>query len=116
MTSRNNDTLFVRTLINNINVGINVAQLGRIVKINGTQADVQPLAHNFADDSKRGLLLSVYMTRTVREAKTAPKVGDAVIVLFLDRSLENWTGDGGDFKLDSGRMHDVNDAVIVGCF
>ena len=120
MAARNYDTQFINSLINNMQVKINVAQLGRIVTLNGNKADVQPLAHDLKSDQKRAMLLDVPITRNITDAIKAAedtlKVGDAVIVVFLDRSMENWTGDSGDFSLDSGRMHDLNDAVIVGVF
>ncbi|WP_155286037.1 Gp138 family membrane-puncturing spike protein [Lacticaseibacillus zhaodongensis] len=120
MAARNYDTQFIKSLMQNLNVGINVSQLGRIVNLNGNTADVQPLAHDLKTDNKRAMLLDVPITRNVTDAIKAAedtlKVGDAVIVVFLDRSMENWTGGAGDFSLDSGRMHDLNDAVIVGVF
>lgn len=39
--------------------------------------------------------------------------GAVVLVLFLDRSMENWSkADNREFSLANKRMHDVNDAVI----
>lgn len=120
MAARNYDTQFIKSFINNLQVMTNVAQLGRIVNLNGNKADVQPLAHDLKTDQKRAMWLDVPIPRSITDAITAAddtlKAGDAVIVVFLDRSMENWAGGSGDFSLDSGRMHDLNDAVIVGVF
>lgn len=120
MTARNYDVQFVNNLINNLLVLVSVAQLGRITSLNGNKADVQPLAHNYKDDKKRALLLDVPIPRSILEplehAEKPVKVGDPCIVVFLDRSMENWSGGSGDFPLDSPRMHSLNDAVIVGVF
>ena len=43
MSIRNADVKFVNRLVNNIGVGINVAQLGRVTKIEGHKANVQPM-------------------------------------------------------------------------
>jgi len=45
--------------------------------------------------------------------KPALKAGDAVMVLCADREIKN-TLSGKLSSPDSGRMHDLNDAVIVG--
>ena len=43
-------------------------------------------------------------------------VGSVVGVVFLDRSLVNWDGTANEFKLDSERMHNLNDAVVMEVF
>lgn len=41
------------------------------------------------------------------------QVGDVVVVVFEDRDTSNAKGDSV-YKIDSKRMHDANDGVIVG--
>ena len=111
MKQRDQDLLFIKQLVNNINVGINVAQLCRVYRLEEdlSKADVQPLAKN-ANGSKRAPLLNVPVGMA---AKNYVHVGGVVLVNFLDRSLGNWDGSGKCFSLENKRMHNVNDAVIV---
>lgn len=109
---RDNDVLFVKSLMNNIAVKTNVAQLCRVTRIvtdDGSKIDAQPLPLNRNGD-KRALLVNVHVGRLLRSEL---KVGDVVVVIFIDRSLENWDGTNRDFVLTSGRMHDVNDAFVI---
>ncbi|ASN59841.1 ABC transporter substrate-binding protein [Latilactobacillus curvatus] len=112
MAKRNNDVEFVKNLIKNVSIRTNVAQLGRVISYaneNHSKVNVQPLALN-KSGTKRGMLLNVHIGRLLREVV---QVGDVVVILFMDRSLENWNGSNSDFVLTSERMHDVNDAFIV---
>lgn len=113
MSKRDNDVDFVKRLSQNIAVNIHVAQLCRVTQIvdpDGSKVNAQPMALNFSDGSKRGMLLNVHVGRLLR---SEIKVGDVVVVMFLDRSQENWNGTNRDFVLTSKRMHDVNDAFVV---
>lgn len=114
MVLRDNDTKFVRQLVNNINANLHVCQLAKVTALNDdhTRASVQPLALN-ATGTKRALLMNVVVGRS---AQTFIDVGSVVGVVFLDRSLVNWDGTANEFKLDSMRMHNLNDAVIVEVF
>ncbi|KRL81814.1 hypothetical protein FC36_GL001409 [Ligilactobacillus equi DSM 15833 = JCM 10991] len=89
-----------------------MAQLARVTYLNEnkTQANVQPMALNYKDDSKRSLLINVPVGKT---CQNFIGINSVVLVTFLDRSISNWDGTNKDFKLDSKRMHDLNDAVIT---
>ncbi|MHA3065658.1 Gp138 family membrane-puncturing spike protein [Lacticaseibacillus saniviri] len=123
-TNRDEFTEFFREFATQLAINFNVAQLARVVSLNGdrSKADVQPMVLN-QSGSKRGMLLNVPVTRHLQQKIRLEgessyldqiKKGDVAIVVFLDRSIENWSGGNGDFKLGSLRMHNVNDAVIVG--
>lgn len=47
------------------------------------------------------------------EARKTMKVGATVAVVFNNRDLDNFTG-SGKFLKSSERMHDINDAIVVG--
>ncbi|MBD5789384.1 ABC transporter substrate-binding protein [Ligilactobacillus salivarius] len=110
MPVRNNDTIFIKELISNINANLHVAQLGRVVFINEdkTRVNVQPLVRNYSG-SKRALLMNVPVGKS---AQQFIRIGSVVGVIFLDRSMENWDKTNSDFALTSKRMHDLNDALI----
>ena len=110
MPVRNNDTIFIKELISNINANLHVAQLGRVVFINEdkTRVNVQPLVRNYSG-SKRALLMNVPVGKS---AQQFIRIGSVVGVIFLDRSMENWYKTNSDFALTSKRMHDLNDALI----
>ena len=108
---RDQDIRFVKTLMNNINANLHVAQLARVYKLNDdcSRADVQPLALD-ASGKKRAPLINVPVGMVARSYISE---GAVVLVLFLDRSMENWNKAGNEeFSLANKRMHDVNDAVI----
>lgn len=108
---RDQDIKFLKILQNNINANLHVAQLARVYKLNSdrSRADVQPLALN-ASGKKRAPLINVPVGLI---AQNYISEGAVVLVLFLDRSMENWSkADNKEFSLANKRMHDVNDAVI----
>ncbi|KRO15907.1 Gp138 family membrane-puncturing spike protein [Lacticaseibacillus saniviri] len=123
-TNRDNDIKFFREFATQLAISINVAQLGRVVSVSADKkkADIQPMALN-QSGSKRGMLLNVAVARHLQQKIRLEgessyldqiKKGDVAIVVFLDRSVENWGGGNSDFTLGSLRMHNVNDAVVVG--
>ncbi|MBB1078973.1 ABC transporter substrate-binding protein [Limosilactobacillus sp. STM2_1] len=108
---RDQDIRFLKTLINNINANLHVAQLARVYKLTDdhSRADVQPLALD-ASGKKRAPLINVPVGMV---AQGYISEGSVVLVMFLDRSMENWSkADNQEFSLANKRMHDVNDAVI----
>ena len=88
MVLRDNDTKFVRQLVNNINANLHVCHLAKVTALNDdrTRASVQPLALN-ASGTKRALLMNVVVGKS---AQMFIDVGSVVGVVFLDRSLVNW--------------------------
>lgn len=109
---RNNDTNFFLNLIPAyVNANLNVAQIGKIVTISQDKktVDIQPLPLT-ENGNARPLLKNVYVGRTLQQII---KVGDVGIVLFLDRSIQNWDGSNRQFSLNSTRMHSVNDAFLI---
>lgn len=112
MSTRDNDTKFIKSLEQRMSVQTNVAQLCRIVsfpKEDHSKVNVQPLPRN-QSGTKRAMLLNVHVGRLLRNEL---KIGDVVVVLFLDRSIENWDGTNRDFILSSTRTHNVNDAFVI---
>lgn len=41
------------------------------------------------------------------------KVGDTVLLVFSDRSIESWSESGGQVNPDDNRMHNINDAIAI---
>ena len=111
MQKRNNDIRFVDDLINNIGIDINVAQLCSVVSIDKDKKklNAQPLALD-EKGNKRGMLLNVNVGRLlINEVK----VGDVVVVIFLDRSSVNFDGTNSFYKLDNKRTHQINDSFVI---
>lgn len=123
---------FFQTYKNEIMGELSSAMRCKIVKVNSDKTyDVQPLAL-YADGTKRPQLLGLsacyipikikyhddigdahsyspfYAEMTINYA-----VGDVVMVIFEDRDTSNAKGSSA-YKIDSERMHDKNDGVIVG--
>lgn len=130
--SRNYIHEFMDQFKNDVMSDIHSAIRCKIVKVNADKTyDVQPLAL-FSDGTKRPQLLSLQASFIPIKIKYhddignshdfSPfyaemiinyQVGDVVIVVFEDRDTSNAKGNDV-FKIDSERMHDANDGVIIG--
>lgn len=130
--SRNYIREFMDQFKNDVMSDIHSAIRCKIVKVNVDKTyDVQPLAL-FSDGTKRPQLLSLQASFIPIKIKYhddignshdfSPfyaemiinyQVGDVVIVVFEDRDTSNAKGNDV-FKIDSERMHDANDGVIIG--
>lgn len=109
---RDQDVQAIKNIMHNTITKINVAQLCRIVNFvddDHSRINAQPLPRT-QSGNKRGMLLNVHVGRLLRPEL---KIGDVVVVQFLDRSIENWDRTNKDFILSSTRMHSVNDAFVV---
>lgn len=98
------DTLLPYFLVN-----ANCITIGEVKSIDkGTPwlADVQP-GPKQSDGNSRAMLGGCLV------AVPDVKRGDYVVVGFVDRDIDNFTG-SGQFELASRRMHSVNDGVILG--
>ena len=117
---------YQQTISNEIYKSLHVAQRCKITKVNSNKTfDIQPLAL-YSDGTKRSKLTNVPALFTPLkikyddngEEKCASliadyKVGDIVEVVFDDRDTANFSG-SKSYALTSSRMHNLNDAVIVG--
>lgn len=130
--SRNYIREFMDQFKNDVMSDIHSAIRCKIVKVNADKTyDVQPLAL-FSDGAKRPQLLSLQasfipikikyhddigdshdFSPFYAEMTINYQVGDVVIVVFEDRDTSNAKGNNV-FKIDSERMHDANDGVIIG--
>ncbi|MGP3640357.1 hypothetical protein [Lentilactobacillus hilgardii] len=130
--SRNYIHEFMNQFKNDVMSDIHSAIRCKIVKVNADKTyDVQPLAL-FSDGTKRPQLLSLQASFIPIKIKYhddignshdfSPfyaemiinyQVGDVVIVVFEDQDTSNAKGNDV-FKIDSERMHDANDGVIIG--
>lgn len=106
---KNYDTRFFRNLEKKINKELSVMQLCRVVSTSGNKADVQPLALK-SDNSKRALILNALI---LNHCQDNLGVGKTVLVGFCDRDIDNFR-DASDYSLSSDRMHNQNDAIILG--
>lgn len=118
-----------------IKAEIECAQIAKVIKYNAKKhvADIQPLAKT-SDGQASAQYLDVPVAAScylfdefIDQSKTAlekggfklPKKkllrkGAVVVTVVLDRDNDNWKGAGGTYLPDTGRLHDANDAVIVG--
>lgn len=126
MAEKNFMRKYQRTISNEICKSLHVAQRCKITKANKDKTfDIQPLAL-YSDGSKRSKLINVSALFTPLKIKYDDngatkyasliadyKVGDIVEVVFDDRDTANFSG-SKSYALTSSRMHNLNDAVIVG--
>lgn len=120
MTDKNkNANFFMDHLMPYFLSSVNCFQVAKVVKIDGNEADCQPLTLQ-SDGDKRAMLIScpilasaMYYPKSTNGAKlTKLKKGDKVLIGFHDRDLDNYTGK--EFKLASRRMHSLNDGIVLG--
>lgn len=126
MAEKNFMRKYQQTISNEIYKSLHVAQRCKITKANSNNTfDIQPLAL-YSDGTKRSKLINVPALFTPLKIKYDDngtekyasliadyKVGDIVEVVFDDRDTANFSG-SKNYALTSSRMHNLNDAVIVG--
>lgn len=109
---------------------INCISIGRIAHYNHAKhtCDVQLLPREL-DGSKVAMITDVIVPRSLysqdafnrRIAEKLSikynkllKVGSVVTIGFFDRELDNFHGDGRTYKVETDRMHSLNDATLLG--
>lgn len=126
MAEKNFMRKYQQTISNEIYKSLHVAQRCKITKVNSNNTfDIQPLAL-YSDGTKRSKLINVPALFTPLKIKYDDngkesyasliadyKVGDIVEVVFDDRDTANFSG-SKSYALTSSRMHNLNDAIIVG--
>lgn len=126
MAEKNFMRKYQQTISNEIYKSLHVAQRCKITKANSNNTfDIQPLAL-YSDGTKRSKLINVPALFTPLKIKYDDngtekyasliadyKVGDIVEVVFDDRDTANFSG-SKSYALTSSRMHNLNDAVIIG--
>jgi len=91
---------------------------GRIVAVDGRQADVQPIPADYLDGAAEALpvipdvpVLSLYAGGA--EVIAPPAVGDRVTLLVCSRPVARYRDDGSEGDPQSYRTHDLSDAVAL---
>lgn len=109
---------FFSNLVGGMSNQINGAMVGRIERFNASEmkADILPLIKD-SDGSQLGLLIEVpvSMLRAGGFVIRPPyKKGDIVLVVFVDRDMDNFLLSGKPSMPNSTRKHSLDDAVVVG--
>lgn len=112
------------------NYEINVANFATVISYDKAKhtADVQPQVDDAGGQDDVGIindcpvLYQCYAIDELREElgksaaqRTTMKTGATVYIVFNDRDLDNFNGNGKYTKA-SDRTHDINDAVVVGVY
>lgn len=100
---------------------VRVAMPGEVTKYDAAtqKAEVQPLLKHPLPDGKSESLpvitdVPVIWPRAGKALLSFPlSKGDGVLLVFTDRSLDEWTSDGGQVCPEDPRTHDLNDAVAI---
>jgi hypothetical protein len=97
----------------------NVAEMAEVLSYSGGEADVTPLIDDSGGADEVGVInacpVLVSALIGIEDGKVVPrdlKKGDTVFIVFNNRDLDNF--EGKKFTKSSDRMHDINDAVVVG--
>lgn len=118
------------TLPKAIMAQINCINIGKVTKYNKAKntCDVQLLPLQL-DSQKMAEITEVLVPASITSQdefnskiakinkvayKKLFKVGAVVSVGFLDRELDNYHGNNSNYKIETDRMHSLNDAVILG--
>lgn len=112
-------------IINNIKRTIKVSFLARVVKYNKERhiADIVPLVTTSDGEISAQLLdvpvsrncygLDEYLEKITNNYKPVMRNGAVVVAVIMDKNHDNWEG-SGNFKPNTGRLHDINDAIVIG--
>lgn len=98
-------------------LGLCVAMPAQVLAYDHTnqRASVQPMLRKI-DGESRPIIpnVPVIFPRAGGASLTMPvNVGDAVLLVFLDRSIDDWLARGGEVSLTDVRAHNYNDAVAL---
>lgn len=109
---------FFNTLKGSLSEQTNSAMVGRIERFNASKmkADVLPLIRS-SDGADPSMLIGVpvSMVRAGGFIIRPPyKKGDIVLVVFVDRDMENFLLSGKQSTPSTGRTHSLDDAVVIG--
>lgn len=99
--------------------GTNVAEIAEVVSYSNGTADVTPLVDDSGGRDEVGVINACPVLVTaligIEDGKVTVrdlKKGDNVFIIFNNRDLDNF--ETGKFTKSSDRMHDINDAVVIG--
>lgn len=117
---------------------IRCAQIAKVIRYDAKKhvADIQPLA-NMSDGQPSAQYLDVPVSANCYEVDelvdharpgegwlaahgvTLPKkhlmrTGAIVLTMILDRDNDNWDGSGQNYMPNTSRLHDENDAIVIG--
>mgnify|MGYP002346399211 FL=1 len=126
MAEKNFMRKYQQTISDEIYKSLHVAQRCKITKVNSDKTfDIQPLAL-YSDGTKRSKLINVpalFIPLKIKYDDNGKEsyasliadyqVGDIVEVVFDDRDTANFSG-SKSYALTSSRMHNLNDAIIIG--
>lgn len=122
--------LMTQVLPKAVGAQINCINLGKVTYYNERKhvADVQLLPLQM-DGQKMGIITnaivpsSIYTMEKFRrkvadklniDVDKLMKVGAVVCVGFFDREIDNYHENNRNYKIESDRMHSLNDAIILG--
>ncbi|MCY7484439.1 Gp138 family membrane-puncturing spike protein [Paenibacillus alvei] len=112
----------MRAIKDDVSAGISVGMPCKVIKFDVVTctADVQPLIRT--SENETAILQNIpalgqrlQIDGSEKACKPSLRAGDIVFVVCADRELRN-AMTGSISSADSSRMHDPNDAVIVGVF
>lgn len=113
-----------------ISAQINCINIGKVTKYNKSKhtCDIQLLplqldSQKMAEITEALVPASIYKQEEFNkqiaklnkvEYKEMFKVGCVITVGFFDRELDNYHGNNSNYKIETDRMHSLNDAVVLG--
>lgn len=121
MTGNPNLTGVLKAAMNNRLAELNTSMPAKIVSYDfkTQKAQVQPTINRKYKDGRIERFpvinnVPVIFPRSGGASLTFPvKSGDGVLLVFANRSLDNWLFNGGQVNQDDNRMHDLNDAIAI---
>lgn len=125
----------IKRLVHGIMTNIECAQIAKVIKYDAKKhlADIQPLA-NTSDGQPSAQYLDIpvaancyLLDEFIDKSKSAFEKGDfklpkkklmrkgaIVVTVILDRDNDNWDGKANTYMPFTSRLHDANDAIVIG--
>ena len=112
----------IQTALNNMKSNLHTSTIGRVVKVDATTIDIQPVINRQVEgkDIKLPIFTKVpplFMHGGGSYTAHPIAVGDYALLIFTERSFDNWYNGADEVLPKQQRTHHYSDAVaIVGLY
>lgn len=108
----------LQAALDNLKANLHTSTIGRVVRVNATTIDIQPVINRQVDGKNVKLPVfvnvpPVWMHGGSSYTAHPVSVGDYALLIFNERCFDNWYAGRDEVLPLEPRMHDYSDAVAV---